>query len=705
MLVKKFQTKITFWAGVCLIISATFIVTSFAISMNRWAKEHKTETIQDAKRYAVSIAEKHASAITATLEVPLDSARTLAQAFSGIRNPATQIEIDREETNGILKILLSKNQNFHAVYTAWESNAFDDMDRGYINDTGHDHTGRFIPYWYRNEKKQLSVRPLIGYEKPETGEYYHIPKSTHQESLFNPFFITQNDIKIYMTSLVAPIMVDKTFYGIVGVDLKLDDLQAQVDKVDDIYEGTGRILVLSNNKIIAAATSRPDLIGTNILDITYDMLFQNTPILQSNEISSLQNDFLEVDTTISPGRTSNPWSVKVIIPTYQILKQGHQEMDEAKKDLLQMILINILGVLMFMIVIWFSAGKLAKPIRLGAEALQAIAEGKGDLTQRLPVHSSDEAGMMSLWFNRFMDNLQDLIINIANGLNTLLTSVNNISSSIERQVTILSQQSASVTEITGTMSELTTSSTQIADHASKVAELSETTLKNTKQGVDIVNELQGAMENINVENKRNVQEILALGKKSKEVNKVIEIINNITDQTKLIAFNAALEASSAGDSGKRFSVVAVEIRRLADSVIDSTRETESIINEIDESVNRMIIDSEKRAKNINKGMESASNTSDTFMEIVSSAQTTTNASHQISLSTQQQKSASEQVISALREIDEGVKQSTNSMKDIRSICSELQDLSNLLRNIVDQFNVFENQKNDSSSEMKLKIDE
>ena len=694
MLLKNFQTKITLWAGFCLLITATFIVTSFAISMNRWAREQQTESIRNAKQYAALIAKKHAFKIVSTLEVPLDAARTLAQAFSGIKNKETQIEIDREETNGIMKILLSKNKNFQSVFTAWETNAFDGMDRGFMNDIGHDHTGRYIPYWYRNDKNKIVVRPLIGYENSETGKYYHIPKSTHKECILDPFFI-KDDHKIYISSLIAPILVESDFYGIVGIDLKLDELQAQVEKVNDIYNGTGRILVLANNKTISAATSRPDLIGTNISDISYNMLYKNNSIPGSKKASLSKDDFLEVDTLITPGDTSTPWSVKVIIPLSQILKQGTIEREKAKKDLAQMILINILGVLVFMTILWFSAGKLSLPIRMGAEALQAIAEGKGDLTKRLPVHSTDEAGMMSLWFNRFMDNLQELIIGIFNGLNTLVTSVDNISSSIEKQVTILSQQSASVTEITGTMSELTTTSTQIADHATRVAELSETTLKNTKQGEDIVQQLQGAMESISIENKRNVQEILALGKKSKDVNKVIEIINNITDQTKLIAFNAALEASSAGDSGKRFSVVAVEIRRLADSVIDSTKETESIINEIDESVNRMIIDSETRAKNINKGIKSVSNTSDTFMHIVSSAQTTTNASHQISLSTQQQKTASEQVISALREIDEGVKQSTYSMKEIRKICCELQDLSSLLRNLVDQFNVFEGEKNNS----------
>jgi methyl-accepting chemotaxis protein len=691
MFTKKFQTKISFWAGFCLVFTATFILTNLAISMNRWARERRAFSIEDGKYHAALIAEKYAFYIKSLLELPLDSARTLAQTFSGIRDPETLIEIDRQETNGIMKILLAQNPDFYAVYTAWEPNAFDDMDRGYINDPGHDQTGRYIPYWYKKDKDQIDIRPLKGYDDLKS-DYYQLPKTNLQECILNPFFKIQKDQKLFVTSMISPIMVDKTFYGIMGIDVTLEKLQQQVDKIDDIYDGNARILVLSHNKTIAAASSRSDLIGMNVSEISNDMLFQKKSQNPTSSTKDSNLDYLEFDMPILPGKTTTPWSVRVILSMDHVLFQANQEMKQAKNELYRMIIINMLGVFIFIVVVWFSAGKLSRPLRTSAETLKAIADGKGDLTQRLPVNSNDEAGVLSEQFNRFMDNLQELIIGIVNSLNTLADSVNTISISIQKQVSILSQQSASVTEITGTMSELTTSSTQIADHAFKVAELSEKTLVNTKQGGDIVKNLQKTMENINVENKRNVQEILSLGKKSKEVNKVIEIINNITDQTKLIAFNAALEATSAGDSGKRFSVVAVEIRRLADSVIDSTRETEHIINEIDESINRMIIDSEKRAKSITRGLDSTSETSNTFMKIVSSAQTTTDASHQISLSTQQQKSASEQVISALREIDEGVKQSTESMKEIRSICTELQGLSNKLRHLVNQFNVFEDQK-------------
>ena len=101
-----------------------------------------------------------------------------------------------------------------------------------------------------------------------------------------------------------------------------------------------------------------------------------------------------------------------------------------------------------------------------------------------------------------------------------------------------------------------------------------------------MSKLNQKMHEIQQENQESLREIIELGNKSKEISKVMEIINSVTDQTKLIAFNAALEAASAGESGRRFSVVAGEIRRLADSVTESTSEIENNISQIQDSISR-----------------------------------------------------------------------------------------------------------------------
>lgn len=172
----------------------------------------------------------------------------------------------------------------------------------------------------------------------------------------------------------------------------------------------------------------------------------------------------------------------------------------------------------------------------------------------------------------------------------------DISSSIEEQAAVSSDQSASVTEITTTMEELSTSAIQIANHANKVKDFSDKALAQTTQGASAVEILMSRITEIAHENEINANEIAEIGKKFKEINKIMTLINNIADQTKLIAFNAALEASSAGDAGRRFGVVAVEIRRLADTVMESTQNIQSHIEENQKAINHLVIQSEEGGK-------------------------------------------------------------------------------------------------------------
>ncbi len=166
---------------------------------------------------------------------------------------------------------------------------------------------------------------------------------------------------------------------------------------------------------------------------------------------------------------------------------------------------------------------------------------------------------------------------------------------------------------------------------------------------------------------------------------LMTIINVIADQTKLIAFNAALEAASAGESGRRFSVVAAEIRRLADSVTDSTGEIESKVSEIQDSISRLVITSEKGASGIIEGMEATTHTADRLSELVDAASKTASAAQQISLSTQQQKTAVSQVVIALREIVGATHHTAQSMSQLSDVSRNMADLSSDMDDQVGRF--------------------
>ncbi|MBF0558865.1 MAG: cache domain-containing protein [Nitrospirae bacterium] len=315
----------------------------------------------------------------------------------------------------------------------------------------------------------------------------------------------------------------------------------------------------------------------------------------------------------------------------------------------------------------------------------AMKSSANDLTVNIPVTAHNEIGDLAGWFNSHTDNLHDVIKNVSSATMEINSDAGVVSAAVEQQATVSAEQSAAVAEITSTMEELSASSTQIADHAKSVVDIASKTWENTKRGAVAVESVLMKMSEINNDSQNSINEIVELGRKSREITKVMEIINTIADQTKLIAFNAALEASSAGEAGKRFGVVAVEIRRLADSVMESTGEIASKINEIQEAINRLVIASEKGSHGIRDGMEYSNQTASILSEIVDDAQTTTDAAKQISLSTQQQKTASNQVVVALREIVSGMGQTSEAIGRIYSISKNLTGMSDKLKGLVEKF--------------------
>lgn len=277
--------------------------------------------------------------------------------------------------------------------------------------------------------------------------------------------------------------------------------------------------------------------------------------------------------------------------------------------------------------------------------------------------------------------LAPIIDNLSSMSDKINIHSSTIYSNVDKQAGFISQLSSSVVEISSTMKEFSATASQIAEHSQAVVQRADKTLEDTKNGASEVENLTFKITDISATIQSNLDEIVELGRKSKEINKIMEIINNIANQTRLIAFNAALEAASAGEAGKRFGVVAVEIRRLADNVVESTAEIEGHITEIMDSVNRLVMSSEKSSQLIQEGQEYAAHTVSMLIESVDGVEETANAARQISLSTQQQQIASNQVVVALREIEQGVRFSSNSVQSANQITAELSTLAEQLQRL------------------------
>jgi len=349
------------------------------------------------------------------------------------------------------------------------------------------------------------------------------------------------------------------------------------------------------------------------------------------------------------------------------------------------IIISVLALVLGVILSFVSARSIVRRIKQVITTVNHIADG--DLTVKINNTSTDEIGQLASAAEQMQQQLYDIVSKVQQHADSVYIAAQQITSEVGGQAATSSELSASVTEITSTMEELSASSSQISEHANSVVDIANHTLRNSKQGSDAVEGVRHRMVGIQGDNELSLQEIVELGSKSKEISKIMDIINALADQTKLIAFNAALEASSAGEAGKRFGVVAAEIRRLADSVTESTGEIESKVSEIQQAISRLVITSEKGAATIEHGMQETEQTTESLAELVVSADETSSSAQQISLSTQQQKTASDQVVVALREIVTASTHTKEAIGQVSDVSQHMTKLSADLKAVVGHFKV------------------
>ncbi len=376
---KNLQTKIAFWTGICLLTTAAIIILYSATEMKKRAESDREKAVRDAQYYVEAIAKQHANAVKGELQKGLDTAYTLAQMLSGIKSRETGSELGREEVNIILKSVLSQNPGFIAIYTAWKPNAFDSLDSGYANEPGHDETGRYIPYWYMDEKDEIKVKPLSlvsSLRRWNEEDYYLSPGKTGKDVILEPFTENIQGKAIQVTSFIVPISVNKKFAGIIGIDIRLDTLQEYVNDVKNLYDGSAEIMIISHKGTIAAVTGKPELAGKILKETDESDRQKDIISVQSGKhFTETRGERLAVFSPVKIGDTETHWSVHVTVPTKKITREADEKMKNAVRNLWKMILTGMFCTFIALVFLWFIIRSITRPLTMIVEMANALADG------------------------------------------------------------------------------------------------------------------------------------------------------------------------------------------------------------------------------------------------------------------------------------------------------------------------------------------
>lgn len=351
---KTIQAKITFWAGLWLVLTSGSIIAYSAISARSLA-------VETAKQQSLLLSKEYAGIIKTELETALASARTLAQVLSSTKDKSLNFDIYRYHVNALLKKFLEENPKYIGTGCGWEPNAFDGMDESYADKEGHDRTGRFIPYLSRNSKGDIRSEPMVDYDSRDPENYYYKPKTTLKECIIEPYVYPVQGEKIFMTTLSVPIIYDSRFLGVVTVDINLDFIQKLTDTV--VVKNIETLALISYKGILAGVSHHPELAGKNAKSLHEHFDHVREHIRHGEVFIGDHHDGdSDIFVPIHIGNTATPWFVNCIVSKSMIY-------GNADKTMRYQIGIGLLCIVLALSALLILASGIAYPIRQVSESL------------------------------------------------------------------------------------------------------------------------------------------------------------------------------------------------------------------------------------------------------------------------------------------------------------------------------------------------
>lgn len=551
---RSLNFKLLTWAALSIfVVSASLTGLSAYNLFNEILKRSSAES----KKYAEEIASEIEIKIAKAFELNRSFAKNLAQ----IKDKDHPIKISRQE---VLRMMENQFRDHHTIFglnTGWEPDAFDGKDSEFAGKAPYDQTGRMLPYMTRNADNSVKVEPLVDYDKEGAGDYYLLPKKLKTDLIIPPYSYPVDGKTILMITLSSPIVVDGVFYGEVGSDIDLTFFQTLADKKTSLPEGT-RIAIFDKTGTIVGFTNNKELILKNIFNekipdyenYTADRLKDN---LKADEILGKSNLSILTELNLE----NEDWIIEVIIPKDQILGPIYKEI--SKLAAISLILATLaLGIGYFIV------KKITSSIISLADRLKKSAES-----------------------TRF-------------GSNTVKDAAGQVASATH-------EQASAIQETATTLEEISAMVAKSVDNAKHSSEQANNSFSIAEEGKSAVEQMRNVMNEIKISNANIVEQIEISNKEIEGIIKVIQdisektkVINDIVFQTKLLSFNASVEAARAGDQGKGFAVVAEEVGNLATMSGNSSQEINQLLENSIGNVEKIINNTRERVEALVKaGLE------------------------------------------------------------------------------------------------------
>lgn len=326
-------------------------------------------------------------------------------------------------------------------------------------------------------------------------------------------------------------------------------------------------------------------------------------------------------------------------------------------------------------------------VAVGVLAVGARSIGGGDLRTRVQVAGGDELAELGGSFNQMVVSLRDMASNITTATGSMEQIVTELQSTVAEQAAALQQQASSVSETVATSDELARSSEQVSEVARRVLDEAGRSVETSKRGLDAIQQSIAGMSDVRDQVQNIATTILDLSEKTQQIGSIIATVDDFAERSSLLALNASIEAARAGEAGKAFSVVAGEVKNLAEQSQQATEKVRGILNDIQRTTHTAVMVTEEGSKRVDRGVELVTGAGEIIDTLSSAITSAADSAKQIAAAARQQSNGIEQISAAMAGIEQFSRQNVEATKQTETTTHTLAAISKQLRSSSAQYQV------------------